>query len=426
MWLSIALLCAALLFLPLLTWILVPKPGAFAAPPAPPRAAIEQPTSAPVHEDFTPRPVKTAAPDAPPEGPVTGTVLDPSGKPLAGAFVGCDDRDKELATSTDADGHFKLAPQAAGCLAVSHHPDFTPSERMALVAGRDNIVRLRAAGGIEGVVVDEKGSPISPYLVAIESFMGTGESAETIPPTGQARSIQDPKGAFLWDGLAPGKYVLTASADGRPPARSSQIEVEAARITHHVRIVLARGATLTGKVIDAETRKPIAGAVVALDAATSTTANLIAPGRSDESGAFTLEGAPPGPFSIRISSDSYRSRIISGLTTRSGVPLVQDVELTPRGDGGADNEMAGVGAILIPQPRGVAISWLVPNGPAQAAGLQVGDVLARIDGLDAQGMALSDCVQRLRGPEGSRVSVVVSREGSGSVEVLVTRKNIVR
>ncbi len=77
---------------------------------------------------------------------------------------------------------------------------------------------------------------------------------------------------------------------------------------------------------------------------------------------------------------------------------MQDVELTPRGDGGADNEMAGVGAILIPQPRGVAISWLVPNGPAQAAGLQVGDVLARIDGLDAQGMALSDCVQRLRGP----------------------------
>jgi Carboxypeptidase regulatory-like domain/PDZ domain len=425
-WLSIALLCAALLFLPLLTWILVPRPGAFAAPPPPPRVAIEQPREAPVHEDFTPRPSQPAAKDAPPEGPVTGTVLDPNGKPLAGAFVGCDDRDRELATSTDAEGHFKLAPQAAGCLAVSHHPDFTPSERMALVAGRDNVIRLRAAGGIEGVVVDEKGSPISPYLVAIESFMGTGESAESIPPTGQARSVQDPKGAFLWEGLAPGKYVLTASADGRPPARSAQVEVEAARVTHHVRIVLARGATLTGKVIDAETRKPIAGAVVALDAATSTGANSINPGRSDESGAYTLEGAPPGPFSIRISSDSYRSRIISGLTTRSGVPLVQDVELTPRGDGGADNEMAGVGAILIPQPRGVAISWLVPSGPAQAAGLQVGDVLARIDGLDAQGMALSDCVQRLRGPEGSRVSVVVSREGVGSVEMVVTRKNIVR
>lgn len=426
-WLSIALLCAGLLFLPLLTWILVPRPGAFAAPPAPPRVAIEPPTpTAPVHEDAPPRPARAAAADALPEGPVTGTVLDPTGKPLAGAFVGCDDRDRELATSTDADGHFKLAPQAAGCLAVSHHPDFTPSERMALVAGRDNQIRLRAAGGIEGVVVDEKGSPIAAYLVAIESFLGTGEAAASIPPTGQARSIQDPRGAFLWEGLAPGKYVLTASADGRPPARSAQVEVEPARITHHVRIVLARGGTLTGKVLDAETRKPIAGAVVALDAITSTTANSINPGRSDESGAFTIEGAPAGPFSIRVSSDGYRTRILSGLTTRSGVPLVQDVELTLRGDGGADNEMAGVGAILVPQPRGVAISWLVPNGPAEAAGLQVGDVIARIDGIDAQSMAMSDCVQRLRGPEGSRVSVVVSREAAGSVEVVVTRKNIVR
>ncbi|MEO5729901.1 MAG: carboxypeptidase regulatory-like domain-containing protein [Byssovorax sp.] len=424
-WISIALLCAAMLFLPLLTWILVPSPGVFAAPPAPTRVAVVQPVAAPpVHEDFTPRPTKPK--EAAPEGPVTGTVLDPEGKPVKGAFVGCDDRDKELATSTDAEGHFKLAPQASGCLAVSHHPDFTPSERMALSAGRDNTIRLRAAGGIEGVVVDEKGGPISPYLIAIESFMGSGESAETIPPTGQARSIQDAKGAFLLEGLAPGKYVLTASADGRPPARSAQIEVEAARITRHVRIVLTRGGTLTGKVIDAETRKPISGATVALDAATSTTANSISPGHSDEGGAFSIEGTPAGPFSIRVSSDKYRTRIISGLTTRGGAPLVQDVELTLRGDGGADNEMAGVGAILVPQARGVMVSWLVPNGPAQAAGLQVGDIISRIDGTDAQGMAMTDCVQRLRGPEGSRVAVVVAREGAGSVEILVTRKNIVR
>jgi hypothetical protein len=426
-WLSAALLCAALLFLPLLTWILVPRPGDFVAPPAPAPVAVAPPISAPpsLARDFAPLPVKPAAVEAA-EGPVTGVVLDPDGKPLKGAFVGCDDRDKELVATTDADGQFKLASQAAGCLAVSHHPDFTPSERMALVSGRSNTIRLRKAGGIEGVVVDEKSNPIPSYLVAIESFMGTGESAETVPPTGQTRTIQDAKGAFLWEGLAPGKYVLTASAEGRPPARSAQIEVEAARVTRHVRIVLTRGALLTGKVIDSETRKPIVGAVVALDAATNTSANSISPARSDDSGTYSLDGAPPGPFSIRITSDKYRSRIISGLTTRSGAALVQDVELTPRGDGGADNEMAGVGAVLIPHPRGVAISWLVPGGPAQTSGLQTGDVFSRIDGVDAQTLTMSDCVQRLRGPEGSRVTVVVAREGAGSIEVVVTRKNIVR
>ena len=424
-WLSVAVLCAALLFLPLLTWLLVPRPGEFVAPPPPVVVAVTPVAAPPPARDSAPLPIKTAAVVAA-EGPVTGVVLDPDGKPMKGAFVGCDDRDKELVATTDDEGRFTLAALAAGCLAVSHHPDFTPSERMALVSGRVNTLRLRAQGGIEGVVLDEKGAPVASFLVAIESFMGTGEAAETIPPTGQTRAVQDPRGAFLWDGLAPGKYVLTASADGRPPARSAQIEVEAARVTHHVRIALSRGAVLTGKVIDSETRKPIAGAVIALDAITTTSANSIAPARSDDSGAYTLDGAPPGPFSIRIASEKYRTRILSGLTTRSGAAIVQDVELTPRGDGGADNEMAGVGAVLMPQPRGVAISWLVPGGPAQASGLQMGDLFTKIDGVDALTLTMSDCVQRLRGPEGSRVTVVVAREGAGAIEVVVTRKNIVR
>jgi carboxypeptidase family protein/PDZ domain-containing protein len=425
-WLTVAMLCAAMLFLPLVTWILVPSRGTFTAPPAPPRAAYAPPTAPPeTHAELAPQPIHPASVDAP-DVPITGTVLDPDGKPLKGAFVGCDDRDKELATSTDDNGHFKLAAQAAGCLAVSHHPEFTPSERTTLVAGRENVIRLRAAGGIEGVVVDEKGNPLSPYLLAIESFMGSGESAETIPPTGQARSIQDAKGAFLWEGLMPGKYVLTASADGRPPTRSAQIEVEAARITHHVRIVLGKGALLSGKVLDAETRKPIAGAVVSLDAVTNTTANSIAPARSDESGAYSLEGVPAGPFSIRITGDKYRTRIISGLTTRDGAPLVQDVDLTLHVEGGADNEMAGVGAMLVQQGRGVVVTWVMPLGPAAVGGLKTGDLVLKIDGADARAFSMVDCIQRLRGPENSQVSVLVQRDGAGTIDAVITRKNIIR
>jgi hypothetical protein len=425
-WLTVAMLCAAMLFLPLLTWILVPSPGEFTAPSAPPRVAMA-PLAAPVatHTDYAPnKPISAVAPA---DGPITGTVLDPDGKPLKGAFIGCDDRDKELATSTDEAGHFKLSAQASGCLAVSHHPDFTPSERTALVAGRENIVRLRAAGGIDGVVVDDKGNPLSPYLIAIESFAGSGESAETIPPSGQARTIQDAKGAFLFEGLMPGKYVLTASAEGRPPTRSAQIEVEAARVTHHVRIVLSKGALLTGKVTDAATHKPIAGAIVTLDALTSTTANSIAPARSDEAGTYALEGAPAGPFSIRVASDLYRTRTISGLTTHGGAPLTQDVDLTLRGDAGAEAEMMGVGAILVQQPGGVVVTWLMPVGPAAHAGMAVGDVISRIDGTDAIALSMSDCVQRLRGPEGSRVSVVVLRgDAKTPIEMTMTRAIIVR
>jgi protocatechuate 3,4-dioxygenase beta subunit len=426
-----ALLCAAMLLLPGLAWILAPKAGGFVAPPPLHAAKIEQGQAAqpapqlPKAARATPTTPAPAEPRA--EGPVTGTVLDPDGKPVSGAFVGCDDRDKELSTTTDKEGHFKLPPQASGCKAVCHHPDFTPTERTEIVAGRDNVLRLRSAGAIEGVVVDEKGAPVPSFLLAIESFMGAGEAAETGPPGGQAKSFQDPKGAFLMEGLLPGKYVLTASAEGRPPAKSGTIEVDAGRTTHHVKIVLPKGAVLSGKVIDAETRKPIAGAVIALDAITQTSANAIKPAKTDETGSYVLEGAPPGPFSIRVAQERYRTKIVPGLLTRGSTTLQQDVELSPRGDGGAgDSELAGIGAILIPQPKGVMISWMLPGGPAESAGLHVGDLIAKIDGLDAQGLTMSDCVQRLRGAEGSRVSVRVVREGEGTIEVLITRKNVVR
>ncbi len=431
-WLMAALLCVAMLLLPAIAWLVAPRAGGFVTPPPAHAAKIDQGQAAqPVARSpgFEPRakPTTPAPVEAKAEGPVTGTVLDPDGKPIANAYVGCEDRDKELFTTTDKDGHFKLPPQASGCKAVSHHPEFSPMERTEIYAGRDNVLRLKGAGGIEGVVVDEKGAPVPAFLLAIESFMGAGESADTLPPGNQAKSFQDPKGAFLMESLFPGKYVLTASADGRPPARSSTIEVEAGRTTRHVKIVLPRGATLTGKVIDAETRKPVVGAVISLDAMTQTSANAIKPARTDETGAYTLEGAPPGPFSIRVAQERYRTKIVPGLTTRGGAAMQQDVELQPRGDGGAgDSELAGIGAILIPQPKGVVISWLLQNGPAESSGLHVGDVIARIDGLDAQGLTMSDCVQRLRGPEGSRVSVSVSREGEGTIEVLITRKNVVR
>src|SRR5262249_31568702 len=145
----------------------------------------------------------------------------------------------------------------------------------------------------------------------------------------------------------------------------------------------------------------------------------------DEKGAYSIEGAPAGPFSIRVAHERYRTKIVPGITVR-GATATQDVELQPRGDGGAgDTELAGIGALLVPGPQGVSVSWVLDGGPAMAAGLHLGDVLVRIDGLDVQGLSMTDCVQRLRGPEGSRVLVTVRREHEG-IDLMITRKNIVQ
>ena len=414
-----------MLLLPAIVWLLAPrrsvarpalKPAdspAVTMTAAPPRAA---PRPAP------PSPPASASAALDDDAPVTGVVLDPDGKPAPHAFVGCDDRPGVHATSTDDEGRFRLGPEASGCSAVANHPEHVLSDRAPVVAGRDNVLRLNRGGAIEGEVVDDRGAPIASYMLAIESYRGRGGESS---PLGLVKAIQDPRGAFAWDNLVPGAYVLTANADGRPPTRSRSIDVEAGRRTHHVRIVLARGATLTGRVTDADSRRPIAGASVSFDALSATGVGGNSFARTDESGAYTLAGAPPGPFSIRVAAEGYTSKIIPGLVTRGADSLKQDAALRLRGDGGPRDELAGVGAVLAPTASGVLFGPLVAGGPAEGAGLRPGDRIRRIDGEDASAMTMSDCVQRLRGIEGSIVDVQVERGGE-IINARVVRRVITR
>jgi hypothetical protein len=408
-----------MLILPALAWLILPRPSHFALPP---RASVEVPAApAPSAEASASRPARTVRPVRPgpvEEGPVTGTVLDPDGHPAKQATVACEGHDPPLSATTDDEGRFQLGTEAAGCMAAAKHPEFIASERVPLAAGRSNTLRLSRGGGLEGDVVDEHGAPIAIYLIAVESYQGTVEGV----PAGQVKTIQDPRGAFSWDRLPPGRYVLTASASGRPPVRSRQVEVEVGRTTAHVRITLPRGATMNGRVVDAATRKPIADAMVALDAYTGTGANSVRPARSDANGAYALDGAPAGPFSVRVTAPGYRSRIVPGLTTRGASTLQQDIELNPLVDGGpSGDDFAGIGAFLGPSPNGVTFVRLVTDGPAEKAGVRAGDLVRRIDGVDASSLSVTECMQSLRGPDGSRVSVQVERGGQ-RLDITIQRR----
>ncbi len=424
-WLLPALACAAMLILPGLTWVLTPRPGGY---PVAPHTHATAASVNPGSEPFVPQPVQAThvARDpgsaSPAEaGPVLGVVLDPDGRPVKGAQVLCADRDPPVTAGTDDDGRFQLPEAAAGCVASAQHPDFIGSDHVTLDAGRTNTLRLDRGGGIEGDVVDERSQPVPSFILAVEAYQGP---AMEKAPIGQVKSIQDPRGAFAWDNLVPGRYVLTASADHRPPARSSQIEVEVGRTTSHVRINLPRGATLSGRVLDASTRKPIAGAVLTLDGITTTRAQAIRPARSDEQGAYVLEGAPAGPFSVRVSRDGYRTRTVTGLTTRGAAALQQDIELKPVVDGGpAGEDFAGIGAFLKPAANGVTFARLVPGGPAEQAGVQAGrspPAHRRRGRLVAVRLRV---MQSLRGPEDSRVSVQVERAGR-RLDMTLQRRSI--
>lgn len=430
-WSLAILLSTALLVVPLVVWFLLPNHGPLPSkrPRSRPSATVaEAETSSPrfASPAPAPRPIVTKSNDDAPEEFVTGSVVDADGQPAVRAFVGCDDRSSHLTASTDAEGRFKLPMEASGCSVIAHHPQFPSSDRTRIEAGKDNVVKLGLGGTIEGNVVDEQGRPVASYRLSVEVFLPKSEGAE-LGPRGRPQQINEEAGAFRLERMPAGKYVLVASASGQPPGKSDSVNVDVGQTTRSVRIVLPRAATLTGTIRDDETRRPIAGAVVQLDAmAGGGGPNANPPATTDAQGIYSLTGVPPGPFSVRIDHASYKGRIVSGLTTRGATSIREDINLKPRGDGGATSELEGIGAMLAPSPGGIVIASVIESGPAANAGIKRGDRFVRIDGVSALEMPVSDAIQRLRGPAGSRVSVSVARDGENNFDVTIVRAHIDR
>ncbi|HEY3249131.1 MAG TPA: PDZ domain-containing protein, partial [bacterium] len=83
----------------------------------------------------------------------------------------------------------------------------------------------------------------------------------------------------------------------------------------------------------------------------------------------------------------------------------------------------GIGVLLLTKDGRFYIWRVFPGSPAERAGLQTFDRIVGVDGQTIQD--LPDLVNRVRGPEGTQVSITVQRPGQTSpVTVSVTRAPI--
>lgn len=67
----------------------------------------------------------------------------------------------------------------------------------------------------------------------------------------------------------------------------------------------------------------------------------------------------------------------------------------------------------------------IEGTPAEKAGLRTGDIIAEIEGVSTKGISIDMAVSKLRGPQGSSVTLTIMRKGSnGTRKVAVTREKI--
>jgi len=85
----------------------------------------------------------------------------------------------------------------------------------------------------------------------------------------------------------------------------------------------------------------------------------------------------------------------------------------------------GIGAELGQKDGKIVVIAPLSGTPAEKEGLRARDVIQKIDGSSTEGMTLDAAVQRIRGPEGTTVTLTIARSTEPDKDVTLTRSRIV-
>lgn len=88
-----------------------------------------------------------------------------------------------------------------------------------------------------------------------------------------------------------------------------------------------------------------------------------------------------------------------------------------------DGNYEGIGMTIGEVNGNIEVINPIPGSPAEKAGIKPGDIITHVDGNAVSGLASGEVAAKIRGLEGSKVSVTVNREGK-SLNFLLQRKAI--
>jgi hypothetical protein len=208
---------------------------------------------------------------------------------------------------------------------------------------------------------------------------------------------------FTFDDLPPGSATVTVqTADGRTGTATAQLQADQQA---QVQIVLGAATSLAGRVVD-DKGQPVAQAFLSLDGRSGGEV-------SGADGRFAIASVAPGDHQLVVTLPPFRQAAPRAVSAPQGqrTDLGDLVLPSARTDPGA------TGLMVRGDSDGVTITGLLPGGPAEAAGLLVGDRIVSVDGAPVTNVA--DARGRLRGAPGSSTAVTIVRNGSGQTLLVV-------
>lgn len=325
---------------------------------------------------------------------------------------------------TDSDGAFSLSDLPPGQYTVTAMRRGGGEATARGVAVGDRIeLRIVATGSISGSVELASGEPVTRFTVTVSGRAPAQPRVETFTTADGTWQVSD---------VVPDTYTVRAKAVAGDATKTGVV-VPSGAPADPVALVLEGRASLEGRIVDAGTGDPIAGvAVLAAPSGTARPPWVLStfeggPHISDDSGAFRLDDVPTGAIVVwAIPRDwesaahapaRLRTRAAAGAVTR--LPALRLARRRiPHGRAAGD-----LGFTVDPAEPGdetehdaVVVASVRARGPAQAAGLQVGDSIVSVDGTDVtgDGMHLFYALTRVD------VGTLVRLKVAGGAEVSVT------
>ncbi len=89
------------------------------------------------------------------------------------------------------------------------------------------------------------------------------------------------------------------------------------------------------------------------------------------------------------------------------------------------NKFTGIGILIARKSGLLTAESLLPDTPAYSSGLDAGDVIEKVDGIDTKDMTLECAVKRITGPAGTKVTLTVRSPGEDQArDITITRAEI--
>jgi len=310
-----------------------------------------------------------------------------------------------LTATTDAEGRYKFSDVAAGGYIVSvHAPAYAlqVERRRRSDAGKglnvsenDNLenvdLTMTRGGVVTGKVTDEDGRPVIAESVTVFRLDQQGKRIQTNAFEPFGREETDDQGIYRIFGIEAGHYLVAAGSspeeintrmggfyrrtfhpDTTDESKAKVIEIKPGGEIENVNIRIARptrGYAASGRVIDAETGKPVPGVLIqyGIMKETRSTTSIgfeLVNWPTNSAGEFRLEGLSPNSYKVGVAnldktgfySDQVDFEIVSGDVTGLELKLSRGASISGVAVVEGESDPAILGALSKIQLRAVGDS----------------------------------------------------------------------